>query len=569
MLRFLVESPLFAGKRKCEIPAVRSADEAAREIIAALNLADELQPEAALIEIYDAAWSEYVHLENIAELKDKSKVRVSVVELGDGTEDSQKATSENMETETAAVGEIEEEEPAEENLASLQARMTAYYDLEQEQSQDDLTAELTAENKPTKDTESSVFFREQLLAIYAEKNPEKVGDVEGLVEKYGGKEVEALQLVRQKYGYSDAASAAASATASAHENGQSISALPTPAVKLEYAPAVPSARHVQPNLPVAHAAPIMRSPEAKARDVSESFRTQLRVIYATKCPEKMGDVEVLVEKYRGREVDALQIVREKYLGIAPKPPGPAEKRAVARARRAERLRLRAEIVAIYKLYNPAKIGAELDALLHKYRGREEQVLSIVREKYLIPRAPKVGARVRLVGLTKAAHFNDQLAGVASVVGDRLLVTLEGTGKQLKVKPENVRHAGGSSLDDVLVGRPGGRPDLNSLDIITDGLDSQFNSIFASVSPTNSVHSSGHGSSVNSPASNSSPRKQASHFTFDGAGHGAGEPPSASKAVEVFDEIFGQPTPVKGGRANEVYGPGGDLAWKVCIYRRAI
>jgi hypothetical protein len=59
---------------------------------------------------------------------------------------------------------------------------------------------------------------------------------------------------------------------------------------------------------VAHAFPLERGSEERERDASESFRTQLRVIYGTKCPEKMAGVEELVRKYKGREeVSRLQV----------------------------------------------------------------------------------------------------------------------------------------------------------------------------------------------------------------------------------------------------------------------
>jgi hypothetical protein len=192
---------------------------------------------------------------------------------------------------------------------------------------------------------------------------------------------------------------------------------------------------------------------------------------------------------------------------------------------------------------------------------------------------KVGARARLTGLTKAAHFNGQFAEVAAVVGDRLLVTLEGTGKQLKVKPENIIPAGGTSLDSVLGGspRPGHTAEAHSLDILTDGLDSQFDSIFASLSPTNSSPRSPTGSYGQSSAANSpsSGLRKAAHFTFDGSPNALPHSPRGhSNAVQEFDEIFGQPTPVRGGANSSSSSSSSSRtlseAWKVrcsmCLHR---
>jgi hypothetical protein len=218
MLAFLVESPqFFSGKRKCKIPKVLTVEEAAKQILAALKL--ETQPDNCLLEIYDAQWEEYVHLENISELKDRSKIKLSSAEA------AKKPSEEPTEGETASPTKA---------------------------------APRTKAASPTKATVEQKF-RAQLLAIYTAKCPEKLGDVEDLVQKYKGREKDALQIVRKKYGVQE-------------QSG--------------------------------------RAGDSSAKE--EKFRAQLLTIYSAKCPEKLGDVEELVQKYKGREEKALQIVRDKY-----------------------------------------------------------------------------------------------------------------------------------------------------------------------------------------------------------------------------------------------------------------
>jgi hypothetical protein len=223
MLRLLVESPsFFAGKRKCAVPQVASADKAAQAIISSLKISHELQPEAALIEIYDEAWGEYVHLENIDELKDKSKVRLSVKEgHQEKSDNSEEPPAAAVVASTAAEPTVAvESEVTTTNTddkanrptsgdttapsptsASLQAQMAAYYDIDQSEEAHSLSLPEPIGCPPSSTTKITDTFRAQMLAIYTAKCPEKLGDVEGLVQKYQGREEEALRVVREKYGY--------------------------------------------------------------------------------------------------------------------------------------------------------------------------------------------------------------------------------------------------------------------------------------------------------------------------------------------------------------------------------
>jgi hypothetical protein len=181
-LAFLIESPqFFSGKRKCKIPKVSTVEEAAQQILSALKL-ETLSVEDCLIEIYDAAWEEYVHLETISELKDRSKVRLSSAQAANEQNDK------DISREKAPVAAPAAKAPAAKAAPIAKAQATL--------------APAPAAAAPaaaTKDTDPSEHFRKKLLVIYTQHNPAKIGDVEGLVLKYRGQEVEALKLVRDKY----------------------------------------------------------------------------------------------------------------------------------------------------------------------------------------------------------------------------------------------------------------------------------------------------------------------------------------------------------------------------------
>jgi hypothetical protein len=101
------------------------------------------------------------------------------------------------------------------------------------------------------------YYRRQLTALYTKYNPEKVADIDSLLQKYKYNERQFLDAVQNKY------------LGQAHTNAAS---------------------------------------NAEAKD----YRQKLIDLYKECNPDKVGDVDSLLKKYEGHEVELLQSVQHKY-----------------------------------------------------------------------------------------------------------------------------------------------------------------------------------------------------------------------------------------------------------------
>jgi hypothetical protein len=123
--------------------------------------------------------------------------------------------------------------------------------------------------------------------LYGKYSPEKLGDVDTLVAKYG--EVKLLGMVRKKYAEQEGLPASPPAAAAA-----SPSALLSPAAAARASAGAPAAGAISPVTEYGV------SPE----------RVEVDSLYGKYNPEKLGDVDTLVAKYG--EVKLLAMVRKKY-----------------------------------------------------------------------------------------------------------------------------------------------------------------------------------------------------------------------------------------------------------------
>jgi len=132
----------------------------------------------------------------------------------------------------------------------------------------------------------------------------------------------------------------------------------------------------------------------------EQWRQLITQIYTEHNPSKLGDVDALLAKYRGRE-------RTLYLGICEKyrvqptmelkpmpgagPPGqPPGSGPPSGAAQEELVKKYKELICeIYQEHNPSKLN-DVDSLLAKYKGREELVYRGICDKYKVePKIPKI------------------------------------------------------------------------------------------------------------------------------------------------------------------------------------
>uniref|UniRef100_A0A7S2TX72 SAP domain-containing protein n=1 Tax=Lotharella oceanica TaxID=641309 RepID=A0A7S2TX72_9EUKA len=89
----------------------------------------------------------------------------------------------------------------------------------------------------------------------------------------------------------------------------------------------------------------------------EEYRKKITALYKRFNPSKVGDVEGLMLKYKGKEDKLCAAIENKYLG-----------------------QVREKIESIYQKHNPAKLN-DVDRLLHKFKGKEVQLLEAIEKRY--------------------------------------------------------------------------------------------------------------------------------------------------------------------------------------------
>jgi len=190
---------------------------------------------------------------------------------------------------------------------------------------------------PPADGKKTKKFRELITEIYKEHNPSKLADVDNLLMKYRGREELVYKGICEKY-------------------------------------------NVEPKLPG----------KEDAKMTVEKYKQLIGDIYAEHNKEKLGELDELLGKYKGKEKTLYLAVCHKY-NIEPKLPGAKkkEKKGETEEARAEKLaKLKPLIVEVYQEHNPSKVDS-VDQLLAKYKGKEEQLYHSICEKYSVePKVPK-------------------------------------------------------------------------------------------------------------------------------------------------------------------------------------
>ncbi|CAK0851027.1 unnamed protein product [Prorocentrum cordatum] len=198
------------------------------------------------------------------------------------------------------------------------------------------------------DEETVAKYKELMIEIYKEHNPSKVDDVDNLLTKYRGREELVYRGICEKY-------------------------------------------KVQPKIP------LKKSDEAEApKSGVEKYKPLISEIYEKHNKEKLGEIDDILAKYKGKEKTLYLAVCHKY-NIEPKVPAKKDKGdkdkkgADDEAQKAEEERIakvKPLIREVYAEHNPAKLE-DVDQLLSKYKGREEQLYFGVCEKYGVePKIPK-------------------------------------------------------------------------------------------------------------------------------------------------------------------------------------
>ncbi|EAN94217.1 hypothetical protein, conserved [Trypanosoma cruzi] len=212
---------------------------------------------------------------------------------------------------------------------------------------------------------ASADYRSRVVSIYERYAPGKLGDVDAQLEKYRGHEEEFIAALEQKYGPEP--SVAESASADYRSRVVSIYE--------RYAPGKLGDVDAQLEKYRGHEEEFIAALEQKygpepsiAESASADYRSRVVSIYERYAPGKLGDVDAQLEKYRGHEEEFIAALEQKY---GPEP-------SVAESASAD---YRSRVVSIYERYAPGKLG-DVDAQLEKYRGREEEFIAALEQKYV-------------------------------------------------------------------------------------------------------------------------------------------------------------------------------------------
>eukprot|EP01062_Namystynia_karyoxenos_P028524 TRINITY_DN215_c0_g2_i1.p1 TRINITY_DN215_c0_g2~~TRINITY_DN215_c0_g2_i1.p1 ORF type:complete len:821 (+),score=279.39 TRINITY_DN215_c0_g2_i1:145-2463(+) len=222
----------------------------------------------------------------------------------------------------------------------------------------------------------------RIKRMYEKYEPGKVGQVGALLQKYAGKEQALMDALVKKYGAEPAGGGGA---------GEAPVAMDWPSrVKRMYEKYEPAkvgqvdalmAKYKGKEQALMDALvkkygpePVPEGGDAPADD----WRSRITRMYNKYEPAKVGQVDALLAKYAGKEQQLMEALVKKY---GPEPGAPGGSRGPDYEGRVRRM---------YEKYEPAKAG-QAAQLLQKYSGREEQLIEALVKKYG-PEPPRPGGQ---------------------------------------------------------------------------------------------------------------------------------------------------------------------------------
>ena len=179
--------------------------------------------------------------------------------------------------------------------------------------------------------QSSLSHRERLIRFYSKYAPDKLSAVDAALERYRGKEVEMFAALELKYG---------------------------------------------PEPPLDTPSPSLAAPTS-----SSKFKERLTRFFAQYCPDRMDSIDMMLQKYAGREEDMIKQLVAKFgpepAAAASPAAGPSSPRAVLSGNGAS---YKERVVRLLSAYAPDKVG-NADALLTKFAGKEEELIQNLVSKF--------------------------------------------------------------------------------------------------------------------------------------------------------------------------------------------
>jgi len=185
----------------------------------------------------------------------------------------------------------------------------------------------------------SLSYHDRVEALYKKYDPAKVAQTDATLVKYAGKEEMVIAALVKKYG--------------PEPTGNSMPGHAAPSAATPHVPAVAGAGAL-------------------------SHRDRLTALYEKYDPAKVCQTDAMLVKFAGKEAALIAALAKKY-GAEPTPTAPVDA-TTPEASRPSSLTYRDRVEALYKKYDPAKVG-QTDATLAKYRGKEAAVIAALVKKY--------------------------------------------------------------------------------------------------------------------------------------------------------------------------------------------
>ena len=259
--------------------------------------------------------------------------------------------------------------------SELFAQLVSRYGPEPPAPSGSLPASTVSSSAPT----STDTPRDRLVRFYQKYQPDKMGNIDKILEAYAGKMDELFKQLVGKYGPEPPGSAAPAAAAATDYRSRLVTFMQkyqpdkvgnADAILQKYAG---KESELFAQLVARYGPEPAAATGAASVSVVDTPRDRLVRFYQKYQPDKMGNIDKILEAYAGKMDELFAQLVTKY---GPEPPIPAANVAPGQVTRQPRDRL----IAFMQKYQPDKIG-NVDAILQKYAGKEDELFAQLVTKY--------------------------------------------------------------------------------------------------------------------------------------------------------------------------------------------
>lgn len=227
--------------------------------------------------------------------------------------------------------------------------------------------------KPPTSSSSSALLstREQVTRYYKKNDPSKLDNVDKILNKYSGRDQDLIEMMRMKYGEvpTDAEIAAIDSDQKSTKGQQQ--------------------QQQQNNVSSSSTTATTGVVISKRLTYDSSSRDKLTAVYQKFDPTKLSNVDMILEKYSGREDTLWGMLMAKYETLDPEefgirvsaaPPPPPVSSSSLSSTSSPPSNLRDKLTAVYKKHDPSKIE-NVDMIIAKYKDNLQVLFNTLTVKY--------------------------------------------------------------------------------------------------------------------------------------------------------------------------------------------